>query len=56
MEAAHAAEMLEDDAEPLDYYALHFWPAPGRAPDAVLRQTSDIAAYWHQNWGGAASE
>jgi hypothetical protein len=35
------------EGDPVDAYRLTFWPAPA-APDAVLRQTSDIAAYWHQ--------
>ncbi|MEU2589097.1 hypothetical protein ABZ612_41195 [Streptomyces avermitilis] len=30
----------------LDCYLLQFWPAPP-APDCVLKQTSAIAAYWH---------
>jgi hypothetical protein len=37
--------VLEDD-EILDRYLLQFWPADP-APDAVVRQSSDIAAYWH---------
>jgi hypothetical protein len=35
----------------VDAYRLTFWPAPA-APDAVLRQTSDIAAYWHSELHG----
>jgi len=31
---------------PADSYSLAFWPAPP-APDQVVKQTSDIAAYWH---------
>jgi hypothetical protein len=30
----------------VDRYLLQFWPAPP-APDAVIRQTSRCAAYWH---------
>lgn len=30
----------------MDVYALWFWPAPP-APDAVVKQTSESAAYWH---------
>jgi hypothetical protein len=29
-----------------DRYLLLFWPAPPE-PDAVIKQTSDHAAYWH---------
>lgn len=33
--------------EPLvDRYLLQFWPAPAEA-DAVIRETTEIAAYWH---------
>jgi hypothetical protein len=31
---------------PLDRYLLQLWPAPP-APDAVIRETSRYAAYWH---------
>ncbi|MEU8633780.1 hypothetical protein AB0C38_16530 [Amycolatopsis sp. NPDC048633] len=35
------------DGEPArDSYLLQFWPAPP-APDAVVRQHSAVAAYWH---------
>ena len=35
--------------EPLqDRYLLQFWPAPP-APDAVIRETSRAAAYWHSH-------
>jgi hypothetical protein len=33
--------------EPTDEYSLSFWVASG-AHDRVIRQTSEIAAYWHQ--------
>jgi hypothetical protein len=29
-----------------DRYLLLFWPTPPE-PDAVIKQTSDRAAYWH---------
>ena len=35
----------EGEAAP-DRYLLQLWPAP-EAPDAVIRQTSAAAAYWH---------
>ncbi|WP_171163360.1 hypothetical protein [Streptomyces sp. I05A-00742] len=36
------------DSEPQrDRYLLQFWPAPP-APDRILKQTSEIAAYWHE--------
>jgi hypothetical protein len=30
----------------MDVYALWFWPAPP-APDAIVKQSSESAAYWH---------
>jgi hypothetical protein len=35
----------------VDTYLLELWPAPA-APDAILRTTSENAAYWHREWGG----
>lgn len=34
-----------------DHYLLELWPAPP-GPDAILRTTSEDAAYWHGAWGG----
>jgi hypothetical protein len=39
MDAGHAGTQT-------DAYGLWFWPAPA-APDAIVRQTSARAAYWH---------
>jgi hypothetical protein len=39
MDAGHAGTAM-------DAYSLWFWPAP-TAPDAIIRQTSESAAYWH---------
>ena len=36
----------QDPGQPTDSYSLAFWPAPP-APDQIVKQTSDIAAYWH---------
>lgn len=47
MDAARAADVRMDGDPVMDRYRLQWWPAPARA-DAVLRQTSDIAAYWHR--------
>lgn len=35
---------------PVDFYLVEFWPAPA-APDAVVRTTSENAAYWHAEVG-----
>ncbi|CAM5227570.1 hypothetical protein SMICM304S_11163 [Streptomyces microflavus] len=37
-----------------DSYLLQFWPAPP-GPDQVIRQTSEIAAYWHEAARGLPS-
>ncbi|MEU9990986.1 hypothetical protein AB0E10_30160 [Streptomyces sp. NPDC048045] len=44
-EAGQQDTLLEEEAQ-LDCYLLQFWPAPP-APDRVLEQTSETAAYWH---------
>jgi hypothetical protein len=46
MDAAHAATRMRDEPV-IDRYRLTFWPAPA-ASDAVIRQTSEAAAYWHR--------
>lgn len=38
----------QEDGTPVETYALAFWPAPP-APDRVLKQTREEAAYWHQH-------
>ena len=38
----------EGATEPVDFYRLTFWPAHHQ-PDRLVRQTSRIAAYWHQD-------
>lgn len=45
MDAARDGSRGQDDPV-LDRYLLQLWPAPPTA-DAVLRQTSQTAAYWH---------
>ena len=35
-----------DEGDLVDFYSLAIWPAPP-APDAVLKQTSESAKYWH---------
>jgi hypothetical protein len=45
LDEARDGVVMQD--EPLiDRFLLQFWPAPG-APDAILRQTSRQAGYWH---------
>ena len=47
MQAANDLDTNVDDV-PLDTYRLDMWPAPP-TPDLVIKQTSSIAAYWHEN-------
>ncbi|QEU83731.1 hypothetical protein CP969_02675 [Streptomyces viridosporus T7A] len=46
MDEARRQDTRPDGEPRLDCYLLQFWPA-SPAPDRVLRQTSAIAAYWH---------
>lgn len=46
MDEGRAADVRFEDEPEIDRYLLQLWPA-APAPDAVLRQTSEIAAYWH---------
>ena len=46
MEQGRAMDTRMPPAPIADHYLLQLWPSPP-APDRVLRQTTDIAAYWH---------
>jgi hypothetical protein len=37
---------MQEDPE-ADRYLVQFWPAPA-GPDRVVKQTSDVAGYWHR--------
>lgn len=45
MDEAHDRTRMDGEPE-IDRYLLQLWRAPA-APDAVVRQTSEGAAYWH---------
>jgi hypothetical protein len=47
MDAGRAADTRADDEPEVDRYLLQFWPGPP-GPDRVVKQTSTIAAYWHE--------
>ena len=47
MDAGHEADTIPEGEDAIDAYRLSFWPAPP-APDQVLKQTSEIARYWHE--------
>jgi hypothetical protein len=47
MDAARDRDVRMEGEPALDRYRLQLWPAPA-APDAILRETSEIAAYWHR--------
>jgi hypothetical protein len=45
MDEAHQQD-VSSEVLPGERYLLQLWPGPP-APDAILRQTSEYAAYWH---------
>lgn len=47
MDEADQAGVRTSDEPVVDRYLLQLWPAPMRE-DVVLRQTSQVAAYWHE--------
>jgi hypothetical protein len=47
MDEGHDQDTRSDEDPETDRYLLQFWPAPP-APDAVLKQTSEMAAYWNE--------
>ena len=46
MDYANDVDTLVDE-EPIDFYALYFWPCV-EEPDAVIKCTSSHASYWHE--------
>ncbi|MBW6435656.1 hypothetical protein KZ829_18095 [Actinoplanes hulinensis] len=50
-EGAEQDTAFDEDPGP-DRYLLALWPAPP-APEAIVRETSDQASYWHQVARGA---
>ena len=49
MDAARRTDTRLDTEPLLDRYRLQLWPAR-QEPDAVLRQTAEVASYWHTAW------
>ena len=47
MDAGRRQDTRAEGDPALDRYLLQFWPAPS-AGDTVVRQGSEIAAYWHE--------
>jgi hypothetical protein len=47
MDRGKEVDTILEEEEPVDFYYLAFWSA-NLLPDAVLKQTSEIAAYWHE--------
>jgi hypothetical protein len=48
MDEGRAADVRMEDEPEIDRYLLQFWPAPPE-PDRIIKQTSEIAAYWHDH-------
>ncbi|MEV6602007.1 hypothetical protein AB0M36_34915 [Actinoplanes sp. NPDC051346] len=53
MQQGWDVESLDDD-QPVDHYLLEFW-AGEPTEDRIVRQTSEVAAYWHREHAGAIS-
>jgi hypothetical protein len=51
MDQAREQDTRLDDQPEIDRYLLQLWPAPPE-PDRVVKQTSAIAAYWHDYAAG----
>jgi len=51
MDQGSELDTTPDDDTIVDTYALVFWPAP-MAPDRIVRQSSENAAYWHDHAQG----
>jgi hypothetical protein len=51
MDAARGADTLIKPDPVVDHYLLQCWPSPAAA-DAIVRQGSATAAYWHSARGG----
>jgi hypothetical protein len=48
MDEGHDLDTRTDEDPAPDRYLLQFWPDPdGPVPDRIIRQTSEMAAYWH---------
>jgi hypothetical protein len=47
MQPAADTDTILAGEPPIDAYFLSFWPAEQWQPDSVLKQTSPVAAYWH---------
>ena len=54
MDAGDAAGVVMGDEPIIDTYELAFWPADP-APEAILRQGSRMAAFWHSARNPAAA-
>lgn len=50
MDEGDSADTIVDDEPTVDSYLLQFWSAPP-ASDCIVKQTSQMAAYWHRYAG-----
>jgi len=53
MDAARDLDSRDESEAAPDRYLLQLWPAPA-TPEAVIKQTSQVADYWHQVARGEA--
>ncbi|WP_374456484.1 hypothetical protein [Nocardioides sp.] len=47
MDAGREVDTTDEDEQAPDRYLLQLWPAP-ESPEALVREGSEIAAYWHR--------
>lgn len=54
VEEAQRADSIGHEDPPIDQYLLQFWPDGVPRDDAVVRETTDWARYWHRVAQGIA--
>ena len=47
MQRGRETDNIREGMAPVDSYSLAMWPSEA-SPDVVIKQTSEVAAYWHQ--------
>jgi hypothetical protein len=47
MQRGRDIDCIQEGEAPVDFYSLEIWPSK-TSPDVVLKQTSEVAEYWHQ--------
>lgn len=50
MDEARAEDCILENEPTIDSYRVDFWPSTDQSADAIIRQHSELAAYWHTAW------